>query len=104
LLFRIAYFLHDGRSLRQTCLYNSFPAFKKKPAASICWWGFVARCHYLLLLSRLFIYFERLLMRRIMTIILSTALALALNGCACAPGFVGFDSRCGFLNFPSGQP
>jgi len=43
-------------------------------------------------------------MRRIMTTILATALALALTGCACAPGFVGFDSRCSFLNFPSGQP
>lgn len=61
-------------------------------------------CRLLLILSLLFIYLERLLMRRIMTILLSAALALALNGCACAPGFVGFDSRCGFLNFPSGQP
>jgi len=61
-------------------------------------------CSLVLILSLLFIYLERLLMRRIMIIILSAALALVLNGCACAPGFVGFDSRCGFLNFPSGQP
>lgn len=54
--------------------------------------------------STLLAYFERLLMPRIMTILLATALALAITGCACAPGFVGFDSRCGFTNFPSGQP
>jgi hypothetical protein len=29
---------------------------------------------------------------------------LAVQGCACAPGFVGFDSRCQFTNVPSGQP
>jgi hypothetical protein len=50
------------------------------------------------------ILFERLLMPRIMTLILATALALAITGCACVPGFVGFDSRCGFTNLPSGQP
>jgi len=43
-------------------------------------------------------------MPRIMTLLLATALALAITGCACAPGFVGFDSRCGFTNLPSGQP
>lgn len=50
------------------------------------------------------LHFERLLMPRIMTLLLATALALVISGCACVPGFVGFDSRCGFTNLPSGQP
>jgi hypothetical protein len=49
-------------------------------------------------------HFERLLMPRIMNLLLATALALAISGCACVPGFVGFDSRCGLTNLPSGQP
>ncbi|AON55464.1 hypothetical protein ACTOWA_05140 [Herbaspirillum seropedicae] len=43
-------------------------------------------------------------MKRLASILATTGLLLALQGCACAPGFVGFDSRCQFINIPSGQP
>jgi len=43
-------------------------------------------------------------MMRLASIVAATTLLLALQGCACAPGFVGFDSRCQFSNVPSGQP
>lgn len=43
-------------------------------------------------------------MPRLATILLAIVVALTVTGCACAPGFVGFDSRCHFTNLPSGQP
>jgi len=43
-------------------------------------------------------------MKRLISSVTAIALLLALEGCACAPNFVGFDSRCGFTNAPSGQP
>jgi len=43
-------------------------------------------------------------MKRLTSSVAAIALLLVLEGCACAPGFVGFDSRCPFTNAPSGQP
>ncbi|WP_255517051.1 hypothetical protein [Herbaspirillum sp. SJZ099] len=43
-------------------------------------------------------------MMRLASTVAAITLLLALGGCACAPGFVGFDSRCAFSNVPSGQP
>jgi len=43
-------------------------------------------------------------MKRLASLLAASALLLAVQGCACAPGFVGFDSRCHFINVPSGQP
>ncbi|EIJ45571.1 hypothetical protein GWL_25990 [Herbaspirillum sp. GW103] len=43
-------------------------------------------------------------MKRLASLLAASALLLAVQGCACAPGFVGFDSRCQFSNVPSGQP
>lgn len=47
---------------------------------------------------------ERIRMMRLASTVAAITLLLALGGCACAPGFVGFDSRCAFSNVPSGQP
>jgi hypothetical protein len=43
-------------------------------------------------------------MKRLASLLAAASLLLAVQGCACAPGFVGFDSRCQFSNVPSGQP
>ncbi|WP_269749266.1 hypothetical protein [Herbaspirillum autotrophicum] len=43
-------------------------------------------------------------MRQITRLLAYAALAYTLTACACVPGFIGFDSRCGFTNVPSGQP
>ncbi|BEV16544.1 hypothetical protein HBDW_33320 [Herbaspirillum sp. DW155] len=43
-------------------------------------------------------------MKRLAFLLAASTLLMALQGCACAPGFVGLDSRCQFKNVPSGQP